>query len=181
MPNSGLDMMIDSDKMDDLTRLYRLFTMVPAGLPCLKRSLKESISRRGKEINRASFGIDDAEAGENVDTGTAGKDKARPRTGAQTLALALQWVQDVLDLKDCFDQVWKRAFQRDRELESALNDVGFCLLSWCRPTTEPIFQSFETFVNLNEKSPEYVSLFIDENLKKGIKGVSASRYRARCR
>ncbi len=27
-------------------------------------------------------------------------------------------------------------------------------------------------MNLNEKSPEYLSLFIDEMLKKGVKGVS---------
>lgn len=34
------------------------------------------------------------------------------------------------------------------------------------------FQDFEYFVNLNDKSPEYLSLFIDEMLKKGVKGVS---------
>ena len=31
---------------------------------------------------------------------------------------------------------------------------------------------FEYFINLNEKSPEYLSLFIDNKLKKGVKGVS---------
>jgi cullin 3 len=127
MPNSGLDAMIDADKMDDLARLYSLFTMVPAGRPCLKKSLKESVARRGKEINRASIGVDDAGGAANgqdeVAPDSEVKGKARQNTGAQTLALALKWVQDVLDLKDCFDQVWKRSFQRDRELESALNDV----------------------------------------------------------
>ena len=33
-------------------------------------------------------------------------------------------------------------------------------------------QDFEFFVNLNDRSPEYLSLFIDEMLKKGVKGVS---------
>jgi hypothetical protein len=33
-------------------------------------------------------------------------------------------------------------------------------------------KAFESFVNLNEKAPEYISLFIDENLKKGLKGVN---------
>ena len=32
---------------------------------------------------------------------------------------------------------------------------------------------FEYFINLNEKSPEYLSLFIDNKLKKGVKGVSS--------
>jgi len=34
-----------------------------------------------------------------------------------------------------------------------------------------ITTDFEFFINLNPKSPEYLSLFIDEKLKKGIKGL----------
>ena len=33
-------------------------------------------------------------------------------------------------------------------------------------------------MNLNEKSPEYLSLFIDEMLKKGVKGVSHTEHYA---
>jgi cullin 3 len=36
-----------------------------------------------------------------------------------------------------------------------------------------IAADFEHFLNLNSKSPEYLSLFIDDKLKKGVKGVSA--------
>lgn len=35
-----------------------------------------------------------------------------------------------------------------------------------------IFQGFEGFINTNPKAPEFISLFIDENLKKGVKDVS---------
>ena len=35
-----------------------------------------------------------------------------------------------------------------------------------------IFQGFEGFINTNAKAPEFISLFIDENLKKGVKDVS---------
>lgn len=35
-----------------------------------------------------------------------------------------------------------------------------------------IATDFEYFLNLNQKSPEYLSLFIDDKLKKGVKGVS---------
>ncbi|OAX43154.1 Cullin-domain-containing protein [Rhizopogon vinicolor AM-OR11-026] len=158
MPNSGLDVMVDLDKLDDLNRLYRLFIMVPDGLPTLRRSFKDSILRRGREINLASTSVD---AGQDVDDGdlndvetTKGKDKSQGRAaaGPPTLALALKWVQNVLDLKDKFDCIWKRAFENNRELESSLNEA------------------FEDFINLNEKSPEYISLSIDENLKKGLKG-----------
>jgi cullin 3 len=126
-PNSGLDAMIDSDRLDDLVRLYKLFMMVPLGLPCLKKYVRESIARRGIEINRNSCAVDpsDARAGVEAEAGlqNEGKGKSRSLSGAQTLALALQWVQDVLDLKDRFDKIWEVSFERDRDLESAINDV----------------------------------------------------------
>jgi len=34
-----------------------------------------------------------------------------------------------------------------------------------------LLQEFEDFLNRNVKSPEYLSLFIDDKLKKGVKGV----------
>ncbi|KAI0719294.1 Cullin-domain-containing protein [Cerioporus squamosus] len=160
MPNSGLDAMIDSDRIDDLARMYRLFTKVVTGLPALKKALRETIIRRGRQINEAgTTGVDGADSqDEDAPEPSAkakGKAKARPPNAAsQTLSLALKWVQDVLDLKDRFDTIWSKSFQSDRELESSLNEA------------------FETFINQNEKAPEYISLFIDENLKKGLKGKS---------
>lgn len=40
--------------------------------------------------------------------------------------------------------------------------------------SSPLSQAFETFINQNEKAPEFISLFVDDNLKKGLKGVCAS-------
>ena len=34
-----------------------------------------------------------------------------------------------------------------------------------------VWQDFEYFINLNEKSPEYLSLFVDDLLKRGLKEV----------
>lgn len=123
--------MVDTERTADLARLYRLFITVPTGLPCLKRSLKDSIAHRGKEVNRVSLGADsgDMDLDPDVDEGerakNKGKGKARPPANgaAQKLALALKWVQDVLDLRDKFDAVWKSAFNCDRDIESALNEV----------------------------------------------------------
>ncbi len=36
----------------------------------------------------------------------------------------------------------------------------------------PSVQSFEHFINLNQRSPEYISLFIDDRLRKGLKGMT---------
>ena len=126
MPNSGLDVMIDGNKFSDFSRLYRLFLMVPAGLPCLKASLKASIVRRGKEINDASMGDDSdvdvenlGESSKKAESSSKGKGKVSP--GIQP---AINWVQAVLSLKDKFDTVWKDAFQSSREVESTLIEVS---------------------------------------------------------
>jgi len=34
-----------------------------------------------------------------------------------------------------------------------------------------IAADFDYFFNINSKSPEYLSLFVDEKLKKGVRGV----------
>lgn len=127
MPNSGLDVMIDLDKLDDLARLYRLFSMVPAGVPTLRKALRETVIRRGRDISSASLSMDgdDPQDEDAVERSSKakGKGKARANAGSQVLSLALKWVQDVLDIKDKFDQLWTDAFRSDREIESSVNEV----------------------------------------------------------
>jgi cullin 3 len=125
LPNSGMDSMIDTDKIQSLTQMYRLFKRVAAGIPTIRKAFKDSIIRRGNEINmNAEFDVAE-EPGEG-EGGSKGKGKAKPKmTGPQTLQQALRWVQDVLDLKDKFNRVWSEAFNLDRELETALVEVKF--------------------------------------------------------
>lgn len=66
----------------------------------------------------------------------------------------LALIQALLDVKDKYDRLLTNAFLNDKQFTQSLN------------------QAFEFFINLNPKSPEYISLFIDEKLKKGLKGVS---------
>jgi len=73
---------------------------------------------------------------------------------------AITFVQSLLDLKDRFDLFLKNAFADDREINRM------------------IARDFEYFLNLNEKSPEYLSLFIDDKLKKGVKGMSEQEIEA---
>ena len=125
MPNSGLDTMLDMDKIEDLSRLYRLFIMVHEGLPTLRRAIRNSIVRRGKDINNANVGDGgDQDEEEPEDAKGKGKGKARAQTGSQTLQLALKWVEDVLQLKDKFDSIWAKAFRSDREIESSMNEAS---------------------------------------------------------
>ena len=62
-------------------------------------------------------------------------------------------LQDLLDLKDRFDHFLHESFSNDQLFKKMISG------------------DFEYFINLNAKSPEYLSLFIDDKLKKGVKGV----------
>ena len=128
MPNSGLDTMIDHERLDDLARLYQLYSMVAEGIPCLRRSLKDSVQKRGTELNGISAEerlLGDGGADDELDPSAKGKGKAKARPpNAQGLALALRWVEHVLQLKDKFDRVWEMAFKNNREIESGLNEVS---------------------------------------------------------
>ena len=118
--------MIDSHKTEDLARLHQLCSGTPTGLPCLKRALRDSVTQRGKEINRLSVVIDEAEedqAGGGDGEGDA-KRKGRLAKIKSANTGASRWVQDVLDLKDKFDAIWTHCWQCDRELESTLNEVS---------------------------------------------------------
>ena len=127
MPNSGMDSMIDGDKIQSLTLMYKLFKRVATGIPAIRKAFKESIIRRGNEINsNAEFDADEPTGAEGS---SKGKGKAKPRvTGSLTLQQALKWVQDVLELKDKFNRVWLEAFSSDRELETALVEVRLCVV-----------------------------------------------------
>jgi len=65
-------------------------------------------------------------------------------------------LQSLLDLKDRFDHFLHESFNDDRLFKQMIS------------------ADFEHFINLNTKSPEYLSLFIDDRLRKGVKGVSTS-------
>ncbi|WVW86394.1 hypothetical protein I302_108440 [Kwoniella bestiolae CBS 10118] len=165
MPGSGLVTMLDSDRISDLRRLYVLFLKVPKdqGKTSLRNALRLDIEERGKAVNQerleqpgpSTLGQDD-DAAEDEGKGK-GKEKAKATSPANNaLNSALKWVQDVLELKDKFDGILETAFMGDKQVQVSINEA------------------FQSFINANPRAPEYLSLFIDENLKKGTKARSDS-------
>ncbi|GJZ54298.1 cullin-3A-like protein, partial [Tanacetum coccineum] len=75
-------------------------------------------------------------------------------TDPERLKDPVGFVQCLLGEKDKHDKIIKLSFKSDRAFQMALN-------SW-----------FERFINFNPRSPEYISLFLDERLRKGLKGVT---------
>ncbi|KAK4753573.1 hypothetical protein SAY87_001677 [Trapa incisa] len=75
-------------------------------------------------------------------------------TDPEKLKDPVEFVQRLLDEKDKYDRVINLAFNNDKTFQNALNS------------------SFEYFINLNARSPEFISLFVDDKLRKGLKGFS---------
>merc|ERR1719242_2547479 len=67
---------------------------------------------------------------------------------------AVTYIQNLLELKDRFDNFLVNSFSNDKYFKQVISG------------------DFEYFLNLNKRSPEYLSLFIDDKLKKGVKGLS---------
>lgn len=66
----------------------------------------------------------------------------------------VEFVQKLLETRDKYENIIAAAFGEDKNFKNSLN------------------QAFEYFLNLNQRSPEYISLFIDDKLRKGLKGLS---------
>jgi cullin 3 len=152
LEGSGLRWMIDNDKIDDLSILYRLISRVDDKKTLLRTILQKRVVELGREVEKTLRNTDfSAAQGEGEAAGESEKAKTL-NPAAQQTAAAIKWVDDVLRLKDKFDILWSNCFQEDLIIQSALA------------------KSFAEFINLFNRSSEYVSLFIDDNLKRGIRG-----------
>ncbi|KAJ1281042.1 hypothetical protein BS78_04G278300 [Paspalum vaginatum] len=70
----------------------------------------------------------------------------------ESLKDPVEFVQRLLNEKDKHDKIISVAFGNDKTFQNALNS------------------SFEYFINLNNRSPEFISLYVDDKLRKGLKG-----------
>lgn len=162
MEGSGVKAMIENNRHEDLTLLYTHISRVDPSKAPLKAALQSRIVELGSEINRMIADTDSApppagpaEEGEPAEG--ADKTKApKQSASARQTAAAIRWVDDVLGLKDKFETMLEECFSGDLILQSAIT------------------KSFSEFINLFPRCSEYVSLFIDENLRRGIKGKTES-------
>ncbi|KAJ1555448.1 Cullin-3, partial [Cladochytrium tenue] len=139
MPNSGLVTMLSNDKLDDLRRMYLLFGRTPQGHEEMRKCISGYIKTVGKDINESVGGLPPPNQGNST------------AKAAATPGNPLSWVDALLAIRDRLDRILDAAFERDRAF---LNDFNAALVD---------------VVNANPRAPEFLSLFIDDNLKKGQK------------
>jgi cullin 3 len=112
METTGLDAMINENRSEDMSRLYKVFSLVAEGLPALKKELKMALEIRGNAINQLSDETDQQQV--DVDT--------RQNPQAKTTN-ALKWVQGVLDLRDRFMSILRESFDSDPLVEESIGEV----------------------------------------------------------
>lgn len=155
-PGGGVKFMIDNDRTKELEMLYDLVARVDPKKEALKSAVQERIVELGTDINNAASSTtpasmvkdpkNDVEPAEG-ESKTPGEKPVNHQTAA-----AIKWVDDVLRLKEKFDDILTVAFLSDQGLQTAFT------------------RSFTDFINACDRSSEHLSLFFDENMKKGIKG-----------
>ena len=154
-PESGIPFMLDNDRDDELELVYQLNLRIDQKTTLLKDAIQKHIALRGQAINEAAKDIAQATPKPPAEQAPKPDGEGKPapdKTINQQTAAAIKWVDDVLRLKDKYDVLLDRAFGQNKLVQAAMT------------------KSFSEFINQFLRSSEYLSLFFDENLKKGIKG-----------
>ena len=149
MEGTGVKHMLDIERIDDLKNVYDLIARVDHRKLALKDAVQRRVVELGMEINRNALTTLNSTA-KSIENKDSVRMPERP-INQQTIA-AIGWVEDILQLKAKYDRLWEKAFRQDQIMEKGLE------------------VSFQDFINANSRSSEHLSLFLDEHLKKGVKG-----------
>jgi len=126
MENSGCVPMFRDNKIDDLKRMYSLFSRRPNTLNELRNAMFEYIKKLGLGL------VSDQEAG------------GQP----------VKFVENLLALRDKFEKIVSDAFRDEKQSQKKLKEA------------------FEAFINKDARVANYLALYIDEQLKSGLRGVT---------
>ena len=152
--DSGVAHMIDNNRFEDLELLYQLNSRIDQQKKELTHAVQRRLQQTAYQINDATSSSPQADQEQPENELDKSENKAKSggeRVVNQNLASALKWVEAVLKLKDTYDHTWIVSLHSDPVIQPALT----------RSLTESI--------NLFPRCSEFVSLFIDENMKKSLK------------
>uniref|UniRef100_A0A915N656 Cullin family profile domain-containing protein n=1 Tax=Meloidogyne javanica TaxID=6303 RepID=A0A915N656_MELJA len=142
MENSGLIYMLLNERIQDLRCLYKLLKRVPNGTKTMTSTMSRYLRDKGAAI---------------VSQNTAQQQQQVEGSGENIAgggANPVMFIQSLIELKDQFDRFLQEAFNDDRDFKN-------CIQS-----------DFEHFLNISQKAPEFLSLYIDDKLKKGLRSLN---------
>lgn len=148
MMDSGVKHMVDNDRFDDLSLIFDLNSRIDPKKTELTFEIQRRVVEVGAQINEAA--VTTSSSVQQPQPQQDKEDPGKPNINQQTVA-ALQWVAGLLTLKDKYDHLWEKSFESDPIIQPALT------------------KSFTESINAFPRCSEFISLFIDDNMKKGIK------------
>ncbi|KAJ3069928.1 Cullin-3 [Podochytrium sp. JEL0797] len=156
MENSGLVVMLTNNAVDDLSRMYDLFGRVEPDHKSMRACITKEIQRLGKELNELYGGVSPSTSNpaenKRPSSSSSSSSSTAPNTTTAPAANPIKWVDSLLDTKTRFDRLVEQGFKKNKSFINTVNDA------------------MGLVVNANRSASEFLSLFIDENLKKGQKG-----------
>ncbi|KNC55985.1 Cullin-3 [Thecamonas trahens ATCC 50062] len=148
--------MLTQDKQDDLRRLYNLLARIENGLGPLRDIFRNHVRDDGlariEALNNVNDDDDDGAAASSS-TAAASKDEKKKRSSKKQEFKS--YVETLIAVHDRYWSLIVNVFAEDNGFAVEMN------------------KAFDHFMNLEgNRSPEYLSLYIDDKLKKGAKGVT---------
>jgi hypothetical protein len=123
---SGVMIMLEKSKKDELQALYKLLKRVPMTVENLASKYSRFLEIKGNNLNQ----------------------------DGQLAKQPLEYIKQVLMMKEDNDNLIALIFENDMTIEKARD------------------YAFKTFINNNEKSSRFLAMYCDNELKRGIKGLT---------
>jgi len=147
------------NKLEDLKRLFQLLSRVPSTLDILRDCLGEYTKQCGIAIiqstNPTKIDNDSSSSSTNVNTNTN-----------STITLSIEFVKQILELKDKMDLIVTESFNSDKRAFKKLQD------SFDNFINMPYHNSNTAHANSNNSrfnAALYLAIYLDEIMKNGIK------------
>ncbi|KAJ1892324.1 hypothetical protein LPJ81_005577, partial [Coemansia sp. IMI 209127] len=142
VPDNGLVSMYEKRDVSGLAVLYGLYSPLPSSFKILQDRTRSHVVSIGKQLSESL-------AVRSDDATQAGETASAART-----AMALRWIQELITTYDIYDDFLVKSFAGSKAMRIAINDA------------------FIGISNANDRAPELLSLYIDDNMKSGLKGKS---------
>lgn len=147
----GLPYLFSDVRIDELTIIYDLNLRISDKAVQIANVIRSIIRQMGTDLNEATLKCLEAPE-ETTASGSKPKGPAERMINRQTSA-ALKWADTLLQLKVKADLIWEKSFRSSPSLQAEITN------------------GFVDFINSPKfnRAPEYISLFIDANLRKHAK------------
>lgn len=150
--NEGLRSFITNKNLSMLQLAYKLITRYDTDYTVLKIQLNSVLLAKGEDLIAQIKAPVEKQAEKQAEKSEEPKKKLSSKENLTLMAT--KWIQSVLELRDKYQEILKESFESNLGLMKTIED------------------SFSQMLNLNTKVSEYLSLYIDDSIKRSLKNKS---------